>query len=265
MQTDRSSTPGCSSFPGARGHRAGICAGISLALLACAVAPGCSTSIIGGGSGGAPPGAIVPRTTSSSVSSSSGTGGNTGAVSSSGGIGGAQASSTGGIGGAPPGSSTSSSSSSGTGGAASSTSASSSSGSSSGACSPTNPQGTCVAPCPEDELVECINGMCEWLQPSCQSPPECFTTPGYWLDSTCSCSYSPWAEPNAPCSGGFCDAASSCEPCGEWLCGPTPPCRLAPTCTQVGFGGSVQCQFANAPTGTLCAGGTCNGNGTCVP
>ena len=100
---------------------------------------------------------------------------------------------------------------------------------------------------------------------TCSTPPnDCYNSPG-----TCSpvdggplCSYTPKIM-GSVCAGGTCNGSGVCgSSCNPAMC-TTPPndCYLTPGyCTDAG----AMCAYNYKSAGSVCAGGTCNGTGTCV-
>jgi hypothetical protein len=72
----------------------------------------------------------------------------------------------------------------------------------------------------------------------------------------------------APCGSGLtCSNAGTCaaDPCVGFTCSSPGVCQVAAGATCNGSSGSPVCTYPNDPSGTACTGGTCDGNGVCVP
>jgi len=91
----------------------------------------------------------------------------------------------------------------------------------------------------------------------CRTPPPCHTSAGSCDGGSC---WYPLALPGTACTGGSCDSAGDCIPCGGPCDAPPTDCyNTAGTCN----GGA--CAYTPRIKGSICPGGTCDGAGNCEP
>lgn len=106
----------------------------------------------------------------------------------------------------------------------------------------------------------CATGQCHLIADSiwCQSPPPCHEGPAFCTAN--GCSYTLVKSSGEACPGGVCVVSLGCVSCAQY-CQPPLPCHVA-VCV---YGGVlVACTYPDAPQGTACPGGTCDGNGACL-
>ncbi len=103
--------------------------------------------------------------------------------------------------------------------------------------------------------------------PSDAPPTACFVSPGVCTGLQCAYSLAP---SGTACSAGTCDGKGNCTSPSDGgsdggAC--TEPCDVPPSdCyLQQGFCSGAECKYTALSAGTACAGGTCDGVGTCVP